>query len=322
MNCKHHLISLLLILFVFVSILPRINRVKANVLPPINSQGAATGDTAPSAAQTFLPYITTPNPITPTIKFFTMTPERLMPDDTTVTLSWETDAEHVYLLATDWHGGVDIGQSIPDTPIGSVTIEAPEGLRIADYFTAFYLGAYNINDAGERVWIQEIIQVYCRPEAWFFDNPPDRCPIAAPVEVPMAIQQFEHGVMHWREDQDTIRLLVRTEFDTKWKMVQNEWDSSQPEDSHPDLTAPDGLFKPIRGFGVAWSDQLFDPTAIPAYTVQELLGWATSAEIGYTGRTQCTNSFYTSCYYEAPDDVIYVLNAWGSAWGIYSETTP
>jgi hypothetical protein len=64
--------------------------------------------------------------------------------------------------------------------------------------------------------------------------------------------------------------------DGTFARYNDTWTEDQPVDD-PNITAPNGLFQPVRGFGKVWRET-------PG--VRDRLGWATNAEQGSTGAYQ------------------------------------
>jgi len=95
------------------------------------------------------------------------------------------------------------------------------------------------------------------------------CATAPAVTTMVAYQPFENGRMFWRADRRQIYVL---QYDGTWRAYEDTWDESQPIDD-PQITAPELYFKPIRGFGKLWREQLGGPDA--------WIGWATAQEYGY-----------------------------------------
>jgi hypothetical protein len=125
------------------------------------------------------------------------------------------------------------------------------------------------NDAGGRQVEQTLTVPWACANSYFFSPPPDRCAQQPPVTVNGAFQRFEHGRMLWLPQYgiNTIHVL----FDTgELQTYVDEWSSALPE-SDPSIIPPDGLFQPVRGFGLVWRE-------VP--TIRERLGWATAAESG------------------------------------------
>ncbi|HML21315.1 MAG TPA: hypothetical protein PKD09_06700 [Aggregatilinea sp.] len=87
----------------------------------------------------------------------------------------------------------------------------------------------------------------------------------------MAFQPFEHGVMVWLSESQTIYVLYE---DGTYGIYHDNWQDGDAETVTE--TAPDGLVVPQRGFGAIWSGQ---------EGVRDRLGWGTAAEQGYTAET-------------------------------------
>jgi YVTN family beta-propeller protein len=77
------------------------------------------------------------------------------------------------------------------------------------------------------------------------------CPLERERLAQFAAQQYEHGEMYYRDDIKHIYVLFE---DGTWVGFDDTWDSTQPSDSCPNVSAG-GLIKPIRGFGKIWCDQ-------------------------------------------------------------------
>jgi hypothetical protein len=88
-----------------------------------------------------------------------------------------------------------------------------------------------------------------------------------------------------------------------------------PEDD-PSLVPPEGLYQPVRGFGVAWRDE----QATPGFRVRDRLGWAIDQEFGVSGAAfQCDSApKYVTCYLSGPGGAVYVLKPERSGWFIWA----
>ncbi|MDI9548166.1 MAG: hypothetical protein QM346_11280 [Chloroflexota bacterium] len=87
--------------------------------------------------------------------------------------------------------------------------------------------------------------------------------------IPAAYQSFEHGTLIWRGDNLSILALFD---DGSWKAFPDTWEEGEPE-FDLDISAPDGLQQPMRGFGKVWRTE---------EEVQARLGWALDKEQGYS----------------------------------------
>lgn len=104
-------------------------------------------------------------------------------------------------------------------------------------------------------------------------------PVPAPIigQVYVAEQTFERGSLFWLRPIDQIWILTIQEDGSKvWRVAEDNFEEGMIE-SDPALVPPDGLFQPIRGFGLLWRE---DPG------LREALGWAISEEVGYLANYQ------------------------------------
>ncbi len=99
------------------------------------------------------------------------------------------------------------------------------------------------------------------------------CPTDMSPPVETVTQQFEYGLMLWRED--TLQIYVLA-LDGKYSVYNDTWDPSQPEGAH--LAPPANRVEPIRGFGKIWREQLGGPTA--------QIGWALNPEVPVKSQIQ------------------------------------
>jgi DNA-binding beta-propeller fold protein YncE len=93
------------------------------------------------------------------------------------------------------------------------------------------------------------------------------CAMASARETGAAFQPFEQGRMFWREDLERIYVLHQ---DGTWAGYEDTW---TPEQGGPDLSPPQGLYAPVRGFGRVWSLELEGPPSS--------IGWGIAPERGY-----------------------------------------
>lgn len=96
------------------------------------------------------------------------------------------------------------------------------------------------------------------------------CPLGRGHAVWCAWQYYENGYMLWRQD----TVLVTVMFDqASYFTVHDGWQEGSPIN----LTAPDGLIAPKRGFGLVWKN---------IDGVSNRLGWATTDEMGCCAQVQ------------------------------------
>jgi uncharacterized protein with LGFP repeats len=107
------------------------------------------------------------------------------------------------------------------------------------------------------------------------------CPKAEASIVWSAWQPFLHGSMIWMEDTDwAYALHYLNGTDPKkgqWETGRNSWRWDNITNA-PDLTPPEGLEQPIRGFGFVWYYKLGGPSS--------QIGWGTAEEKGFCAVVQ------------------------------------
>ena len=120
------------------------------------------------------------------------------------------------------------------------------------------------------------LNVSCQQEAWgWFEGALEMvsgvreqigCPTREHRALTAASQDFQHGYMLWREDEQ----LVYVFYDTGgWEHYPNRWQEGMLEQDPSFGPPPEGLIQPKRGFGLVWQEY-------PA--VHDRLGWAFSEE--------------------------------------------
>jgi hypothetical protein len=139
------------------------------------------------------------------------------------------------------------------------------------------------------------------------------CPQEAVFEA-AAQQQFENGFMIWLESDRTIYVLYErgvVDSEQRFDVVPDEYREGDAE-SDPAINPPEGLFQPVRGFGLVWRTYL---------SVRDRLGWATGPEEGYQGWRQGFAGWNRLAYYpllQGKDGTLYLLDELGHTWEIYS----
>jgi hypothetical protein len=89
--------------------------------------------------------------------------------------------------------------------------------------------------------------------------------------------------MMWKESTHDILVLFD---DGHLGGGRDQWDSSMPE-SDPSIVPPNGLYQPVRGFGLIWQG------------LKDTLGWATGPEVSFQVVYQCSVYRWheSNCYY-------------------------
>lgn len=190
-------------------------------------------------------------------------------------------------------------------PTGVYTYEIPSDARNS---SRFYL---HVTDETERdAGANLTVRLRC-PVPWFFSPAPYVC-ASDPILSNAAEQRFEHGTMIWVEDTIWVewkdRIFVLYDDDQpspKWETFTDEWYEGEP-DHDPALTPPDGLYQPVRGFGLVWRE---------CPNVRDRLGWAVDQETCFSTIMQTTTLFkYNSTYLRALDGNVWHLGPEMSSW--------
>lgn len=263
---------------------------EVGLLPIIVASGAA--QVAPPAAPppAAQPPATSAPP--PQIALFTAAPE-IVPRGGTVTLTWDVRNARdvaVWLLQP----GGPLSQSAPDPASGTWTVTLPTYHVDSANFALFVTGL-----DGSQLQDSLMVDVIC-PYSYFFGPTaePLTCPEGPATDVQAAFQRFERGYMIWRADTSDIYVLYDSGLVNRYK------DSWQGEVLQFPEVAPEGTYRPDRGFGKVWID---NPQ------VRSGLGWALTFEEGYVMHYQRSGDMkYARLYMDWPDGtVIYMVeNTW------------
>jgi len=105
------------------------------------------------------------------------------------------------------------------------------------------------------------------------------CPTDAAQTATWAAQPFVRGLMLWRPDTRVVYVL---RGDGTYTGYSDTWQEGMPAESCAGI-APEGLFKPQRGFGLVWCNVLEVPQSV---------GWATEGERAVSATWQpCERGF-------------------------------
>ncbi len=229
----------------------------------------------------------------PLISYFSASAYEADPGDT-VTLEWSTSLAQTVTL---WHlmptGQLGQWWDVSSTGSFEYAIKSEEKNS-----TVFALFAEAEGDRSEMA--TAIITLRCL-ESWFFENAPDICPAGPALSSTAAIQRFENGVMIWVAEEDQIYVLFDDDSYPGWNRYVDHWDDGEAE-YDPTISAPDGLFQPIRGFGLVWRRE-------PG--VRDRLGWAVDEESGIETVVQRTSY--------AKYNETFILDQDGGIWRLFPE---
>lgn len=138
---------------------------------------------------------------------------------------------------------------------------------------------------------------------WFFSPAPPNCPQTNAVVTPAAFQAMQNGAMVWTQSGLTIYVMFNDTSSPGWVVAPDTFVEGEPEVDF-NLQVPPGLLQPRRGFGKLWrSDR----------PLQQRLGWASTAELGYTASVQ-SDSVTGIRYISGPHGEIFALLPDQSRW--------
>ena len=101
------------------------------------------------------------------------------------------------------------------------------------------------------------------------------CPVQGETGSPIVEQLFQNGGMIWFQQTDVIFVFIEKNGQRIYQTYSSE--RQQGSDTPPPEEAPEGMYKPVRGFGTVWGTHS---------KVRELLGWAVGPEISTNGASQ------------------------------------
>lgn len=232
--------------------------------------------------------------------------------------------------------------SVPDGIVGRIWANAPgvrDSLGYSTGTSSFYLSKYTENASDTRFTLPEGVTVSITADnRWTYasstvnatnptntappptatsppamsipatttpnpstDTAPEVLNIEPAITTDAVYQPFQSGLMIWRGDTDTIYVFYyRAATGTSYPNYQ-----SLPQNPVAD-TAPDGLMKPVRGFGQVWGNN---------EQVRRELGWATEQEQPFT-LTHVSQTFFPR------NQIVYMTHPFGGTirWDRYVST--
>lgn len=97
-------------------------------------------------------------------------------------------------------------------------------------------------------------------------------PTATAREIYVAEQVFQRGRMFWLQPTGQIWVIIETEPGVGiWQVYEDEFVEGGVE-FDPNIVPPEGLYQPVRGFGLIWRG---NPE------VRDGIGWGTETELGF-----------------------------------------
>ncbi|MCL4252800.1 MAG: hypothetical protein KJ043_03360 [Anaerolineae bacterium] len=197
----------------------------------------------------------------PVINRFEVTPA-LASEGDSLSLSWDVSGLNMVSIAVSIpNASQPIQQYLNQSNIGTMTVNAPLGVQEA----IFLMYA---NDTLRNPIHSITISLNCRFSWIDGHNHEWYCPESQPQTAQAAYQAFERGYMIWREDTDMI-WVYSSQLDTYLVRPDTYAGGEILFEEMP----PSGLYQPINGFGKVWVEDA---------SIRQQLGWAISAEQGYT----------------------------------------
>jgi hypothetical protein len=247
----------------------------SNVTPtaPLTATPAVTS-TPPLGPSATLDPFGTPGGVSPAfgppvVNYFVATPEDPAPGEPLI-LFWSsqgaTDA-FVYRVEEDGQPG----RTWTVDPSGSLTLEsvAPDEDGTATYVLAVTNAAATVEEE-----LTVALGLACG-ETWFFaseetdeaEGETAACPDGPESTSQAVYQPFEKGRMFWIGETGEIIILFNDGDEPAWLAVTETGPEPGPDDQGDE--PPQGLIRPLRGFGAVWTNNA---------DVQNRLGWATAPE--------------------------------------------
>lgn len=297
-------------------------RPPSTATPTLTAALPSTTPTPPASAAPPLPTATSspvasphpsatssqPTPTTsvePQILSFTIAPTTTQNIGDQAVLTWEADGQQAAICPLMGTGPVEFEcQQVPLQ--GEMTFTTDEA-------SMAYLGfALRVQGKSTTTWSAVNTHFQCQDlRAWFFDDPPERCPAAPALNSYAAGQYFEHGFMIWVEDTDEFYIFYRGEdphgFQTFERLVGLQLKPGASADNRVPEDPPPGYLQPVSGFGLLWRGEVENLTT----DVRQRLGWATEPEFGYDTAYQCTTRAHPrswSCYLRGPNGELLYLH--------------
>jgi hypothetical protein len=221
----------------------------------------------------------------PNIISFTVSPVTAKVGDV-ITVSWEVaNSKQVYITrTTNQPTSDDFATGLP--PKGSTTYTVTNNDSGQITFT--------LHTEYPRITATAVVTLACP----FSTSLTKDCP-GSQTTTQASFQTFENGYMFWKGDSKQIYVLYSG---GSWVVFQDTWTAGEPIDLGG-ATPPDGKLAPANGFGKVWATQ-------PG--VRDKLGWAVSAESGYSATWQINSANGSITYhFTLPDGrIAHLENTW------------
>lgn len=219
-------------------------------------------------------------------------------NDSRARITWEAEGVQAYLYPCPLDSTAPCARPIMLPPVvlsGERTV-GPFGAAGARIYQLEIIGA-----DGGRITRQAALEITCAQESLGGARPD--CPEQPPRAGFGVWQPFERGAMIYLAETDEIIVLAA---DGRAHVYADQYVEGQPD---PDDVPPDGLYTPVRGFGLLWR-------ALGGASSD--LGWATAPEQGYDITVQPAGRLSFTTYLTTPDGVIALTRFSGEAAGFWA----
>ena len=209
-------------------------------------------------------------------------------NDGSVTLTWEAEGEQVYLYACPADSGAACLRpetAVPTASEGSLDVSG----FLREGPVTFRLEAVR---GDQRVTRDVTVDVTCA-QLWLGGpGATPICPEEPPRTIMAVFQPFERGALLWFSDTRQIYVLTA---DGLLRVYQDSFVDGMAD---PDVTAPEGLLSPVRGFGRLWES---------LGGANSPLGWATAPELGFDSARQAAGRTSYTTYVQGTDGRVYAF---------------
>ena len=274
------------------------------VLPTLSPTPTPT--LSPSPTQVASPVLPSPTSVPrlgPEVRQFTAVPTQVEPGDS-LALIWEAVGDTAQLCVVLPEGTLEAGNCSEWPLVGS------------DFFVinAVYRNDVTLElrvQVGEQEVVSGLpIKLYCSERWWFFANPPTLCPARSSVTSKAAAQYFEQGWMLWVEELATIYAFFD---DGTYVSFTDPLATDSAETGDGGVHPPDGLYAPIRGFGLVWRGEVAEASG---GWIGERLGWGLVPEFGFDMTYQLVVS-PRQLYLTHPDGDVIEVKPLEGQWSFY-----
>lgn len=238
----------------------------------------------------------------PAVISFVAAPKTLKPTES-LTLTWQAVGERAELCP------VPNFKALSPAACEAVPVSGSRRLELSDAVQPI---RYDLNVyAADRSAVASVIACTGTTD-WFLADPPDWCAEAPALRSEAAAQRFERGQLIWVAATDELFVFLDGNGFSRIKPVRPRPGSNE---DHRVGGAPRGRYEPVRGFGLAWRDELEGVTGL-----REQLGWAIEPEQAFTTDYQCamptSTTVFLDCYLRGPRSVIRISerHVAGSSW--------